>query len=187
MPESISSPPVPRTYHQSRPLVTFPSDARSFVGRAKLLKALTEGLGECSRMALYVWSGWGRVRDLPSEHSDFVNYLTGVSDDELESDKDIGILVQYSLISRNENLVSYSTHRLVQLTSRIWLSGQGASGNWKAEALMAVLYAFTATLSVDEENLIWKWPESCLPTSMSSHSISSRRKWTLIVEWKYQR
>ncbi|CAD6593278.1 MAG: hypothetical protein ASARMPREDX12_007008 [Alectoria sarmentosa] len=64
-----------------------------------------------------------------------IDLLTGLSVDELESKDDIGMLIQYSLISRNDNLVTFSMHRLVQLTIRTWLSRQGSLGKWQAEAL----------------------------------------------------
>ncbi len=64
--------------------------------------------------------------------------LTGVSPDEIEFSEDVGILVQYSLITRNEVTVSFSMHRLVQLTIRIWLSRQGTLHKWEAEALRLV-------------------------------------------------
>ncbi len=64
--------------------------------------------------------------------------LTGVSLDEIEFSEDVGTLVQYSLITRNEVTVSFSMHRLVQLTIRIWLSRQGTLHKWEAEALRLV-------------------------------------------------
>lgn len=75
--------------------------------------------------------------------------LTSVSFDELEFQEDIGILIQYSLISKNRDPVSYSMHRLVHLTIRIWLLREGTLGKWEAEALRLVLESYPATNSAD--------------------------------------
>lgn len=80
-----------------------------------------------------------------------IDLLTGLSVDELESQEDIGILIQYSLISRTKDLVSFSMHRLVQLTIRIWLSSQGTLGEWQAEALRLV--SKPISLAVDEKKI----------------------------------
>ena len=78
-----------------------------------------------------------------------IDLLTGLSVDELEFQENIGILIQYSLISRNEDFVSFSMHRLVQLTIQIWLSSQGTLGEWQTEALRLVSKSFS--LAVDEK------------------------------------
>lgn len=75
--------------------------------------------------------------------------LTSVSFDELEFQEDIGILMQYSLISKNRDPVSYSMHRLVHLTIRIWLLREGTLGKWEAEALRLVLESYSVTISAD--------------------------------------
>ncbi len=58
-PESDPSRSVPQAYHQSSPMVPFPLDGRSFIGREDLLRVLTEGFQERSRMALYGLGGVG--------------------------------------------------------------------------------------------------------------------------------
>ena len=55
----IASRPVAQAYHQLRPMVPFPLDARSFVGREELITALTQGFIKYSRMALHGLGGVG--------------------------------------------------------------------------------------------------------------------------------
>ena len=65
-----------------------------------------------------------------------------VSADEIEFQEDIGTLIQYSLISKNEDGVSFSIHRLVQLTIRTWLMKQGTVEKWDTVALESVFKAW---------------------------------------------
>ena len=61
-----------------------------------------------------------------------------VSVDEIEFQEDIGTLIQYSLISKRKDGISFSMHRLVQLTVRTWLMKQGTLEEWDAEARRSV-------------------------------------------------
>lgn len=75
----------------------------------------------------------------------------GVSVDDLEYQEDVGILLQYSVISRTEDPVSFSMHRLVHLPFRAWLLGLGTLGKWQAEALRRVADSVAEQLSVKRE------------------------------------
>ena len=78
-----------------------------------------------------------------------IDLLKDVSDDEIEFQESIGTLIQYSLISKNEDGVSFSMHRLVQLTIRIWLSKQGTSDKWYAEARRSLTKAVDVACATD--------------------------------------
>ena len=100
-----------------------------------------------------------------------IDLLKGASVDEIEFQEDIGTLIQYSLISKNEDGVSFSMHRLVQLTMRIWLSKQGTLEKWDAEAHRSVMKAFDAAWPTDPKRgdslkALRLWPYRCAAYSM---------------------
>ena len=83
-----------------------------------------------------------------------IDLLKGESTDEIEFQEDIGTLIQYSLISKKGDGVSFSMHRLVRLTIRTWLMNQGTLEKWDAKASRSVMIAFLhATRSTDPERL----------------------------------
>ena len=77
-----------------------------------------------------------------------IDLLKGASVDEIEFQEDIGTLIHYSLISKNEDGVSFSMHRLVQLTIRTWLMKQGTLKEWDSKALVSVMKATDAASSL---------------------------------------
>ena len=82
-----------------------------------------------------------------------IDLLKNVSIDEIEFQEDIGTLIQYSLIIQNEDGVSFSMHRLVQLTIQIWLLKQGILDKWHAEAWWSVKRALeVAARSTEASN-----------------------------------
>ena len=80
-----------------------------------------------------------------------IDLLKGASVDEIEFQEDIGTLIHYSLISKNEDGISFSMHRLVQLTVRTWLMKQGTLDTWDSEALRSISKAFLAASPTDPE------------------------------------
>ena len=78
-----------------------------------------------------------------------IDLLKGFSVDEIEFQEDIGTLIQYSLICKNEDGVSFSMHRLVQLTIRTWLLNQSTLVQWEAEACRSVEKALMGACSAD--------------------------------------
>ena len=78
-----------------------------------------------------------------------IDLLKGASVDEIEFQEDIGTLIQYSLISKNEDGVSFSMHRLVQLTIRTWLLKQSTLDQWEAEACRSVEKALVGACPAD--------------------------------------
>ena len=76
--------------------------------------------------------------------------LINISVDDIEFDEDIGMLLQYSLISSNDDRSLFSMHRLVHLTIRIWLSKQNTLSKWEAEALAIIFHAFAEAFAEDE-------------------------------------
>lgn len=76
--------------------------------------------------------------------------LINISVDEIEFDEDIGILLQYSLISSNDDRSLFSMHRLVHFTIRIWLSEQNTLSKWEVEALAIIYHAFAEAFVKDE-------------------------------------
>ena len=57
--DSITSRPEAQAYRQTEPMVPFPLDSRTFVGRKELIMALTQGFTKHSRIALYGLGGVG--------------------------------------------------------------------------------------------------------------------------------
>ena len=97
-----------------------------------------------------------------------IDLLKGASVDELEFQEDIGTLIQYSLISKNDDGVSFSMHRLVQLTIRTWLMKQSTLKKWEDEAYRLVTKAFDAACpgrvpeECDCEKTLRLWPHFCV-------------------------
>ena len=102
-----------------------------------------------------------------------IDLLKGESVDELEFREDIGILIQYSLISKNEDDVSFSMHRLVQLTIQIWLLKQGTLDQWEAEACTLVEKALVGACPADPARGNYEMAKRLLPNYL--HRLANKR------------
>lgn len=86
------------------------------------------------------------------------------SDDTPEFEDDIMTLRSYSLVSVSEKSASFTMHRLVQLTMRVWLKAYGQLDRWR-EKFISKLYDEFPTGEYEKLG--------GMPVTLSSYSVSN--------------
>ncbi|CAJ2502645.1 Uu.00g100390.m01.CDS01 [Anthostomella pinea] len=85
-------------------------------------------------------------------------YLLCEEEDDLDFEDDIGLLINYSLVTENSEDDNYNMHRLVQLTTQSWLETQKRQTHWWEEALKSLTMAFP-----EDNHDNWKMCSALLP------------------------
>ena len=75
----------------------------------------------------------------PELFDEYSDEETSTSDNAAEFEDDITTLRDYSFISVIENGTSFTMHRLVQLTMRVWLKSHGETDRWRGR-FISILY-----------------------------------------------
>lgn len=90
--------------------------------------------------------------------------LRGDDVDDLEFDESIAVLQAFSLVGPNKAETSYSTHRLIQVTTKFWLEQNGPAEveKWAFQALELLTMWFPTPIDVVRDDY-WEKCRSLLP------------------------
>lgn len=109
---------------------------------------------------------------------------------DMQFDRNIGLLLGFSLISRNaERRNVFRMHRLVQITIRYWLLRKGEQRFWEKKALSMLLEIFQDATSKHkwlECQALYPHAKLVVEYSFADSSLAPARNALITLLWKYE-